>query len=188
MTDQTEPDARPATGLAPGRTQRRTVLKGAAVAGAVIPFLAACGSSDNTSGAGNLHKPLKGQSSSAGGSGGGHRGDAGSGGGGGGNGNTAGGSSADVLTTTSQVPNGGGIILDDAGIVITQPDAGDFKGFTNICTHMGCPVSNVSGGTINCLCHGSQYSIDDGSVVAGPAPSPLAEKPISVKGKDILAG
>jgi Rieske Fe-S protein len=166
------------TRTVPARTPRRTVLKGAAVAGAVIPFLAACGSSNN-SGAGDLRKPANGGSSSAGGSGGGS---------GGGKGNTGGGSSADVLTTTSQVPNGGGIILDDAGIVITQPDAGDFKGFTNICTHMGCPVSNVSGGTINCLCHGSQYSIEDGSVVAGPAPSPLAEKPITVKGKDILAG
>ena len=167
------------------RTARRTVLKGAAVAGAVVPFLVACGSSNDTSGTSDLRKPSQGKSSSAGGSGGGNRG---GGGGGGGNGNTGGGSSADVLTTTSQVPNGGGIILDDDGIVITQPTAGDFKGFTNICTHMGCPVSNVSGGTINCLCHGSQYSIADGSVVAGPAPSPLAEKPISVEGKDILAG
>jgi Rieske Fe-S protein len=171
----------------PAPTARRTVLKGAAVAGAVVPFLVACGSSNDTS-AGDLRKPSQGKSSSAGGSGGGNRGGAGGGGGNGNTGNTAGGSSADVLTTTSQVPNGGGIILDDAGIVITQPDAGDFKGFTNICTHMGCPVSNVSGGTINCLCHGSQYSIADGSVVAGPAPSPLAEKPISVEGNNIVAG
>jgi Rieske Fe-S protein len=53
---------------------------------------------------------------------------------------------------------------------------------------MGCPVSDVSGGTINCLCHGSQYSIEDGSVVAGPAPSPLPAKPIEVDGKNIVAG
>jgi nitrite reductase/ring-hydroxylating ferredoxin subunit len=173
-------------GTTPARSARRTVLKGAAVAGAVVPFLVACGSSDSTAGAGDLRRPSHGRASSTGGSGGGHGGNAG--GGSGGNGNTGGGSSADVLTTTSEVPNGGGVILDDAGIVITQPDAGDFKGFTNICTHMGCPVSNVSGGTINCLCHGSQYSIEDGSVVAGPAPSALAAKPISVRGKDILAG
>jgi Rieske Fe-S protein len=175
MIDQ---DAR----AAPEHTPRRAVLKGAAVAGAVIPFLAACGSSDNNSGAGGLRSP---------GAGGSSRGSGGNGGGGthGGNGGAGGGgSTTDVLTTTAQVPQGGGVVLDDAGIVITQPDPGDFKGFTNICTHMGCPVSNVSGGTINCLCHGSQYSIADGSVVTGPAPSPLAEKPITVKGKNILAG
>ena len=73
----------------------------------------------------------------------------------------------DVIAKTSQVPEGGGIILQDAGVVVTQPDAGDFKGFSDICTHMGCPVSSVSGGTINCNCHGSQYSITDGSVVVG---------------------
>jgi Rieske Fe-S protein len=172
MTDQ-------AARTAPGPTPRRAVLKGAAVAGAVVPFLAACGGGSAGNSGGDLRSPTHGDKSS-GGSGSGGGGQAGGGGGGG--------QSADVLTTTSDVPNGGGVILDDAGIVITQPDAGDFKGFTNICTHMGCPVSNVSGGTINCLCHGSQYSIEDGSVVTGPATSPLAAKPITVKGKNILAG
>jgi Rieske Fe-S protein len=166
----TDPDAR----SAPGQTPRRAVLKGAAAAGAVVPFLVACGGSDNSGG--DLRGPTGGKTSSGGGA------HAGNGNGGGG------GQPANVLTTTSDVPKGGGVILDDAGIVITQPDAGDFKGFTNICTHMGCPVSNVSGGTINCFCHGSQYSIQDGSVVTGPATSPLAAKPITVKGNDILAG
>jgi Rieske Fe-S protein len=162
----------------PGSTTRRSILRGAAVAGAALPFLAACGG-DSTPESSGTTTPTGGGSSSSGGNSAG--------------GNTGGGeagSSADVLTTTSKVPEGGGVILPDAdgGIVITQPAAGDFKGFTNICTHMGCPVDNVSDGTINCLCHGSQYSIEDGSVVTGPAPQPLAEKPITVKGKQILAG
>jgi len=161
-----------------GHADRRTLLKGAAVAGAVIPFLAACGSSADSNGSSNLRSPAKSDPSSSSGNTGGNSG----------GGSAGGGSTADVLTTTSEVPNGGGLILDDDGIVITQPQAGEFKGFTNICTHLGCPVSNVSGGTIYCLCHGSQYSIEDGSVVAGPAPSPLAEKPIEVKGTNILAG
>jgi Rieske Fe-S protein len=152
-------------------TPRRAVLKGAVIAGAVVPFLAACGSSDGNSGAGNLRKPSAAGSGAVGNGAGGSRG-----------------SSADVLASTSDVPTGGGVILDDAGIVITQPTAGDFKGFTNICTHMQCPVSNISDGTINCLCHGSQYSIEDGSVVTGPATMPLAEKPITVDGKKIIAG
>jgi nitrite reductase/ring-hydroxylating ferredoxin subunit len=90
-----------------------------------------------------------------------------------------------VLTTTADVPEGGGVILDKDGLVVTQPQAGTFKGFSNICTHQGCPVDNVSDGTINCTCHGSQFSIADGSVVSGPAPEPLPAKNVTVKGKDI---
>jgi Rieske Fe-S protein len=187
MTDLTDPDARPAHRLAPGHADRRTVLKGAVVAGAVIPLLAACASPDD-SGSGNLRSPQDGGSSGGDATGANNTGGGNGGGNSTGGGNTGGGPTADVLTTTSDVPNGGGVVLDADGIVITQPSAGEFKGFTNICTHLGCPVSNVSGGTINCLCHGSQFSIEDGSVVAGPAPSPLPEKAIAVKGKDIVAG
>jgi Rieske Fe-S protein len=37
-----------------------------------------------------------------------------------------------------------------------------------ICTHMGCTVDQAANGTIDCPCHGSQFSVKDGSVVAGP--------------------
>ena len=74
---------------------------------------------------------------------------------------------------TSEVPVGGGVILDDADYVITQPTAGEFKAFSKICTHQRCPVGSVEDGTINCPCHGSKYSIEDGSVVNPPAPDPL---------------
>ena len=55
--------------------------------------------------------------------------------------------------------------------MVTQPEAGEFKGFTNICTHRPCPVAAVTE-TIDCNCHGSRYSITDGSVVNGPATNP----------------
>jgi Rieske Fe-S protein len=63
------------------------------------------------------------------------------------------------------VPVGGGVIAGALGVVVTQPTAGDFRGFSSICTHQGCTVSEVNNGTINCFCHGSRYSIEDGSVV-----------------------
>jgi Rieske Fe-S protein len=50
---------------------------------------------------------------------------------------------------------------------------------------MGCTVSAVSGGTINCPCHGSEYKISDASVVSGPAPQPLSAKQITVSGGEI---
>jgi Rieske Fe-S protein len=92
------------------------------------------------------------------------------------------------LASTAEVPAGGGKILTDKKIVITQPQAGTFKAFTAVCTHMGCIVNTVADGTIDCPCHGSKYSIKDGSVVNGPAPRPLAPVAITVTGTSILPG
>jgi Rieske Fe-S protein len=91
-----------------------------------------------------------------------------------------------VLAATADIPVGGGKILTDKKIVITEPQAGSFKAFTAVCTHQGCLVTSVSGGTINCPCHGSRFSIVNGSVVNGPAPSPLAPVSIKVQGTSIV--
>jgi Rieske Fe-S protein len=95
---------------------------------------------------------------------------------------------AGALAATSQVPDGGGKIIDGKHIVITQPESGSFRAFSAICTHQGCIVSSVSKGTINCPCHGSKFSIKDGSVINGPAPSPLASIAIKVEGTSIFQG
>ena len=85
----------------------------------------------------------------------------------------------------ASVPVGGGVIVTEGEIVVTQPTEGEFKGFTSICTHQQCPVTSVEDGVIACNCHGSQFSITDGSVVRGPATEPLASKPVTVSGDEI---
>ena len=75
---------------------------------------------------------------------------------------------------TSKVPVGGGVILEDADYVITQPSKSKYKAFSKICTHQGCPVASVGDGVIHCNCHGSEYSIEDGSVTNPPATKGLA--------------
>ena len=87
---------------------------------------------------------------------------------------------------TAEVPVGGGVILDDADYVITQPTAGEFKAFSKICTHQQCPVTEIKGGTINCQCHGSKFSIEDGSVQSGPATRPLPEAEVAVAGDQVV--
>lgn len=86
---------------------------------------------------------------------------------------------AGALVRTSAVPVGGGVIV--SGIVVTQPSAGTFRGFGTTCTHKGCDVNRVSGGNIACPCHGSRFSIADGSVTNGPASKPLPARGVTVR-------
>nr|WP_221634107.1 Rieske (2Fe-2S) protein [Nocardioides luti] len=93
--------------------------------------------------------------------------------------------SAGPLTTTSDVEVGGGAVFADEKVVVTQPTEGDFKCFSAVCPHQGCLVASVDGGTINCTCHGSKFSIEDGSVENGPATTGLDEVAITVDGDSI---
>jgi nitrite reductase/ring-hydroxylating ferredoxin subunit len=152
---------------------RRTVLRGAAVAGLAgvsVPLLAACGSNGDSAGS----TPSSGASSSSAPSSAPTSASSSSSGGGGA-----------VLGTTADVPVGGGKIFTDAKIVVTQPTAGQFKGFSAVCTHAGCLVNQVMD-TIDCPCHGSKYNLTTGAVEAGPAPSPLPPVAVTVKGGNIV--
>jgi nitrite reductase/ring-hydroxylating ferredoxin subunit len=117
------------------------------------------------------------------------------GGGGAAGGTTNGGkSSSGGLVARADVPLGGGVILGDQNVVVTQPSKGTFEGFSATCTHQGCILASVAGGTINCGCHGSQFSITDGSNVAGPSGSPagsvapLPKVAVRAKGAEIVLG
>jgi Rieske Fe-S protein len=97
-----------------------------------------------------------------------------------------GGTAAGALSATSDIPVGGGKIFGTQLVVVTQPSAGQFKAFSAVCTHMGCTVNQIANGRIDCPCHGSEYSITDGAVLAGPAPRPLPAKQIKVTGDSIF--
>jgi Rieske Fe-S protein len=157
--------------------ERRRLLAAVAAAGAAIPLVAACGGDDSTSpGSGTntddtsapeetpspseeeSESPSPEETSQGGG----------------------------AIAKTSEIPVGGGKIIEAQKVVVTQPTAGEFKGFSSICTHKGCPVRTVEGGTINCTCHGSKFKVADGSVSSGPATSPLPAANIKVDGDSIM--
>ena len=96
----------------------------------------------------------------------------------------SGGSAGPVTAKTGDVAVGGGTIFAAGQAVITQPTAGEFKAFSSICTHAACPVTEVTD-TINCACHGSKFSITDGSVVTGPAVTPLPARAVTVSGDSL---
>ncbi len=101
-------------------------------------------------------------------------------------GEASGGNGGPGLTVkAADIPVGSGKVFPDAQTVITQPKAKEFKAFSSICTHQGCQVDAVTD-TINCPCHGSKYSITDGSVVNPPAPKPLPAKTIKVEGDNLV--
>ena len=85
-----------------------------------------------------------------------------------------------VLGTASEIPVGGGKIFAAAKVVVTQPVSGQYEGFSAVCTHVGCILSEVADGTIDCPCHGSEFKITNGAVVTGPAPRPLPKKQIKI--------
>ncbi len=147
-----------------GEATRRAVLAGAGLAG--VAALAACSSSSSAS-----SSPAAGGAATTAAAGGGAS--ASSGGGG------------TALGAASEIEVGGGKVFAAQKVVVTQPSAGQYMGFSAVCTHQQCIVDQVANGTIDCPCHGSKFSVKDGSVVAGPATSPLPAAKVTVSGGQI---
>ena len=142
---------------------RRRVLGGATATVLGLPVLAACGSDEPGTASDPTSDPTSGSSEPSASAGGG----------------------ATALAATSDVPVGGCAVFSEQKVVLTQPAAGEFKAFTSVCPHQGCTVSASSDGVIPCGCHGSEFSLEDGSVLQGPATEPLSEVAITVKGDSI---
>jgi nitrite reductase/ring-hydroxylating ferredoxin subunit len=167
---------------ADGVRDRRTVLRCAAMAalvGASAPILAACGGSDDAgssstpSASGSSSAPTASTPSSSAPSSSAPSSSAPAGGG-------------TVLGPVSDVPVGGGKVFTDAKVVVTQPTAGQYKGFSAVCTHQGNIVGSVQDGQIVCPFHNSHFKITDGSVTSGPAQSPLPAVNVAVQGTNIV--
>ncbi|MFE1176175.1 Rieske (2Fe-2S) protein [Streptomyces sp. NPDC058773] len=170
-----------------GRGAGRRAVVAAVGAAGLTAALAACGGDMADAGSGNSGgSKAAGDDQAASGASGGDSGSGGTGGSGGDG--SAGGDAGPALAKTSEIPKGGGKIFKGEKVVVTQPQDGDIKAFSAICTHAGCVVGEVSGGTINCMCHGSKFDINDGSVKTGPATKGLAPAKVTVKGGSVTLG
>ncbi|UGQ10134.1 Rieske (2Fe-2S) protein [Yinghuangia sp. ASG 101] len=93
--------------------------------------------------------------------------------------------------TVGKVPDisvGAGKVFGESRVVVTRPEASVYKAFDARCPHQGCLVGEVEQGVVKCNCHGSQFDVNDGSVVRGPANSGLPELPLKVVDGDIVVG
>lgn len=65
--------------------------------------------------------------------------------------------------------------------------SGTIYAFDDTCTHEQCSLSegDLSGTTLTCYCHGSQFDVTSGEVVGPPATEPVQTYPVRLEGEDI---
>lgn len=79
--------------------------------------------------------------------------------------------------------NGGYIYKN--GVIVTRTDAGTYVALSSICTHAGGTVYyDAAGNRFHCPVHGSNFATD-GSVINGPAGSPLMKYNTSLNGNSL---
>lgn len=89
-----------------------------------------------------------------------------------------------LLGNASQVPENSAASFTipsngDPGIVI-HDTTGGFVAYNAVCPHMGCTVGYSSSMKIMvCPCHGSEFEVSNGDVIAGPAPHGLTKLKIA---------
>lgn len=81
---------------------------------------------------------------------------------------------------------------DDLPAALKADAADGVVAFSAICTHYGCPITEIhpSGGALVCNCHGSTFDVrKNGEVVAGPATRRLTHLPLKQsEGALLVAG
>lgn len=143
---------------------RRTVLVNAAGATLGAGVLASC-ATDETGTGGSAATSTPDEGAGAGGSTGGQ-----------------------ALADLADVPVGGAVSATDKDgkpVIVAQPEAGQVVAFSAICTHKGCTVAPEDG-ILKCPCHGSTFDPATGENTGGPAPEPLPEIAVSVKGGSVV--
>jgi Rieske Fe-S protein len=92
-----------------------------------------------------------------------------------------------ALATVAAIPREGGRILQHPAVVVVRTASDEIHAYSAICTHQGCAVTQVAGGTIDCPCHGSKFDVNTGKVVAGPAPRPLPPIAVVVRNGQVFS-
>jgi nitrite reductase/ring-hydroxylating ferredoxin subunit len=91
------------------------------------------------------------------------------------------------IAKVADIPVGGGKVVSAGGqsVLIVQPTAGQIMAFSANCTHQGTIIGDPVDGVSTCPNHGSRFKAADGSVLNGPAGTPLGAVNVTVTGDDI---
>jgi len=98
---------------------------------------------------------------------------------------------ASVIVTTAkarELKEGGVIAIDVRGTPVAIANVGGtFYAFDDTCTHEQCSLAegDLDGTTIACMCHGAEFDVRTGKVLAPPAPAPIKVYPIRINGDSL---
>jgi 3-phenylpropionate/trans-cinnamate dioxygenase ferredoxin component len=64
---------------------------------------------------------------------------------------------------------------------------GTFHAIDDTCTHKGCSLGDgqLTDKVVRCACHGSRFDVTTGTVVGGPAETPVRSYPSQVVGDEV---
>ena len=94
----------------------------------------------------------------------------------------------EAMTTikTSEIPVGAIVALDVRGTRIAVANVGgNYYAFDDACTHEQCSLTEMgelAGTTVTCTCHGSEFDVSTGKVLAPPATVPVKVYATRVEG------
>jgi 3-phenylpropionate/trans-cinnamate dioxygenase ferredoxin component len=87
---------------------------------------------------------------------------------------------------TSEIPVGGVTAIDVRSTRIAVANVGGtYYAFDDECTHEQCSLAEygeLAGTTLTCTCHGSEFDLQTGKVLAPPATVPVEVYPVRVAG------
>jgi 3-phenylpropionate/trans-cinnamate dioxygenase ferredoxin subunit len=89
----------------------------------------------------------------------------------------------------SEITDGEMKAFNVGGRQITIANTDDeYLAFDDTCTHAGCSLAGsfLDDKVVTCYCHGAQFDIKTGQVLAPPASSPIDVYKVKVEGEDIL--
>jgi nitrite reductase/ring-hydroxylating ferredoxin subunit len=98
------------------------------------------------------------------------------------------GMSAEFITTglaTADIPPGGLAVAAVRGTKIAVANVGGtYYAFDDTCTHEQCSLAegDLAGTTVTCMCHGAEFDVRTGAVLAPPAPAPVRVYRVRVEG------
>lgn len=80
-----------------------------------------------------------------------------------------------------------GVEAGDKPVLVVNLD-GTYYAIGNVCTHMGCMLSDgvLKGEIVTCPCHGSRFNVETGGVVGGPAKKPEPTFQVKTEGDQVL--
>ncbi len=76
----------------------------------------------------------------------------------------------------TEIPVGALALFDVRGLPIAVANVGGtYYAFDDTCTHEHCSLADgdLAGTTLTCMCHGAEFDVRTGDVLAPPAPLPV---------------